>query len=142
MTRVLLIGLKPEAVDFSDPDLPPGATAEKIAAGIEVTLADMAARGWEVAFCSILSDDSVEATIAECLADRWDCVVIGGGIRIPRRSLQLFERVVNAVGRGAPGTPIAFNTLPNDSADAAARWLPAATGGGNGAAKDRSDARP
>ena len=35
MTRVLLIGIKPEAVDISDPDLPPGTMAEKIAAGIE-----------------------------------------------------------------------------------------------------------
>jgi hypothetical protein len=34
MTRVLLIGIKPEAVDVSDPDLPPGTTTEKIAAGI------------------------------------------------------------------------------------------------------------
>ena len=29
MTRVLLIGIKPEAVDVSDPDLPPGTTPEK-----------------------------------------------------------------------------------------------------------------
>lgn len=123
MTRVLLIGIKPEAVDFSDPDLPPGLNAEKIAAGIEATLADMKARGWEAGFCSILTDDSVEATIAECLSEKWDCVVIGGGIRIPASGLQLFERVINAVHLGAPGTPIAFNTTPNDSGDAAARWI-------------------
>ena len=123
MARVLLIGIKPEVVDFSDPDLPPGITAEKIASGIEATLADMKARGWEAAFCAILADDSAEAKIASCLEQPWDCVVIGGGIRLPSRSLLLFERVVNAVGRGAPGTPIAFNTSPNDSADAAARWL-------------------
>ncbi|MGD0104731.1 MAG: hypothetical protein ABSC06_11910 [Rhodopila sp.] len=53
MTRVLLIGIKPEAVDVSDPDLPPGTTPEKIAAGIDATLSDMKARGWEAAFCSI-----------------------------------------------------------------------------------------
>ena len=123
MTRVLLIGIKPEAVDFSDPDLPPGITAEKISAGIEATLNDMTGRGWESAFCSILTDDSAEATIATSLAERWDCVVIGGGIRIPSRNLQLFERVVNAVHRGAPETPLAFNTSPNNSADAAARWV-------------------
>ncbi len=41
MTRVLLIGIKPEAVDVSDPDLPPGTTPEKIAAGIDATLSDM-----------------------------------------------------------------------------------------------------
>ncbi len=34
MTRVLLIGIAPESVDVSDPDLPPGTTAEKIADGI------------------------------------------------------------------------------------------------------------
>ncbi len=123
MTRVLLIGIEPEAVDVSDPDLPSGTTPEKIAAGIDATLSDMKARGWEGGFCSILPDDSAEATIAASLAERWDCVVIGGGIRIPSRGLSLFERVINAVHRGAAGTPIAFNTSPGDTADAAARWL-------------------
>jgi hypothetical protein len=123
MTRVLLIGIKPEAVDFSDPDLPPGTTAEKIAAGIEATLSEMKARDWEAGFCAILADESAEATIAASLAEPWDCIVVGGGIRIPSRGLLLFERVINAVHRGAPETPIAFNTSPNNSADAAARWL-------------------
>lgn len=123
MPRILLIGLKPEAVDFSDPDLPPEATPEKIAAGIEATLSDMQARGWTAEFCAILADPTAETTIAAALAHPWDCIVIGGGIRIPKRSLPLFERVINAVHRGAPTTPIAFNTTPNDSADAATRWL-------------------
>ena len=123
MPSVLLIGIEPEAVDFSDPDLPPGATPETIAAGIASTLSDMEAKGWRAAFCSILTDDTAEATIATSLAEHWDCIVIGGGIRIPSRGLHLFERVINAVHRGAPATPIAFNTSPNDSADAAARWI-------------------
>ena len=123
MARVLLIGIKPEAVDFSDPDLPPGLTAGKIAAGIESALADMTARGWEGAFCGILPDDSAEAALSVSLGEKWDCIVIGGGIRLPSAGLLLFERVLNAVHRGAPGTPIAFNTSPDESADAAARWL-------------------
>ena len=126
MIRVLLIGIEPEAVDISDPDLPPGTTAEKIAAGIGETLADMKARGWEGGFCSILPDESAEETIASSLAGKWDCIVIGGGIRVPARSLPLFERVINAVHRGAPGTPIAFNTSPSDTADVASRWLASA----------------
>ncbi len=56
--RVLLIGIKPDAVDTSDPDLPPGITQEKIAEGIEVALSDMRNRGWQPEFCSILPDDS------------------------------------------------------------------------------------
>lgn len=123
MTRVLLIGLAPEAVDTADPDIPPGTTTESIAAGIEATLSDMRSRGWQAGFCSILPDDSAEATIAASLAGRWECIVIGGGIRVPASSLMLFERVINAVHRHAPETPIAFNTTPDDTADAAARWL-------------------
>ncbi len=123
MTRVLLIGITPEAVDTSDPDLPPGTTQEKIAAGVDATMSDMRARGWDTGFCSILTDDSAEATIAASLAEVWDCIVIGGGIRIPSQLLPLFERVINAVHHGAPGTPIAFNTSPGDTGDAAQRWL-------------------
>lgn len=40
MKRVLLVGFDPVTVDFSDPALPPGKTAEKIHAGIKLALAD------------------------------------------------------------------------------------------------------
>ena len=53
----------------------------------------------------------------------YDCVVIGGGLRLPPKSLALFETVVNIVHKGAPNAAIAFNTRPEDTADAAARQL-------------------
>ena len=56
-------------------------------------------------------------------AQTYDCVVIGAGIRQPPRNLPMLETVINAVHRAAPGATIAFNTHPEDSADAAARWL-------------------
>ena len=56
---------------------------------------------------------------------RHDCVVIGAGIRQLSRNLPMLETVINAVHRAAPGATIAFNTHPEDSADAAARWLKA-----------------
>ena len=40
-----------------------------------------------------------------------------------QKSLLLFETVVNAVHKAAPNAAIAFNTRPEDTADAAARWL-------------------
>ena len=43
MKRVVLIGLDPGTVDFSDPALPPGMTGEKIHAGVKLALADFAA---------------------------------------------------------------------------------------------------
>jgi len=54
---------------------------------------------------------------------RYDCVIIGAGVRLPPRGLALFEAVINAVRKAAPGAAIAFNTPPDDSADAAARGL-------------------
>ena len=124
MTGVLFIGLIPAAVDFSDPAIPAGTTREQIAAGIEEALGDMRRRGWQAEFCGILPDASAEATIADWLRKaRWDCIVIGAGVRMPTRNHELLERVVNAVHRGAPQTPIAFNRRPEDTTAAAARWL-------------------
>jgi hypothetical protein len=59
-------------------------------------------------------------------ATAYDCVVVGAGVRLPPKSLLLFEAIVKAARKFAPNTPIAFKTVPEDSADAAARWLSAA----------------
>ena len=45
MARVLLLGLQPEAVDYSDPALPSGMDAKKIQAGIDLALKQMTDRG-------------------------------------------------------------------------------------------------
>jgi hypothetical protein len=124
MTRVLFVGYDPEAVDFSDPALPPGMTAEKVHAGIAVAMKQFTERGWEADLGFIRPDETAGPTVERQLASkRYDCVVIGAGVRLPPRGLVLFEVVVNAVHKAAPGAAIAFNTVPQDSADAAARWL-------------------
>jgi hypothetical protein len=124
MTRILLLGYAPETVDFSDPALPPGMTAEKVHAGIAVALKQFAERGWESDVCFIRPDETAGPTVERQLGSTsYDCVVIGAGVRVPPRSLALFEAVINVVHKAAPGAAIAFNTRPDDSADAAARGL-------------------
>ena len=125
MTRILLVGYDPDTVDFSDPALPPGMTAEKVRAGIAVALKQFAERGWEADVGFIRHDETPGPTAERQLASTtYDCVVIGAGIRLPPRRLAIFEAVINAIHKAAPGAAIAFNTRPEDSADAAARWLP------------------
>ena len=125
MTRVLLVGYEPETVDFSSPALPPGMSVEKIRAGIALALKQMTDRGWEGDLCLIRPDETAVQTVERHLASaNYACVVIGAGVRLPPQSLALFEAVVNAVRRAAPAAAIAFNTRPEDSADAAARWIP------------------
>jgi hypothetical protein len=124
MRRVLLVGFDPATVDFSDPALPPGMSAEKIHAGTNLALADMSGRGWLAENCFINPDDTAATTVAHCLAShRYDCVVIGAGVRLPPSRLGVFEAVVNAIHHAAPQAAIAFNTRPDDSGAAAARWI-------------------
>ena len=124
MPRILLLGLVPETVDYSDPALPPGMTAEKVHAGIAVALKQFTDRGWESDVGYIRPDETAGPTVERQLrSTNYDCVVVGGGVRLPPRNLALFEVVINAIRTVAPGAAIAFNTRPDDSADAAARGL-------------------
>ena len=124
MTRVLLLGYDPETVDFSDPALPPGMTVEKVNAGIAVAMKQFAERGWEGDVGLIRPDETAVPAVERLLASKnYDCVVVGAGVRLPPRGLAFFEVVINAIHRAAPGAAIAFNTRPDDSADAAARGL-------------------
>jgi hypothetical protein len=124
MTQILFIGQTPETVDFSDPALPPGFNAEKIHAGIAIGMATMEDRGWQADLCLIPPDKTAGPLLEKQLATTtYDCVVIGAGLRLPPKSLSLFEVVINAVHKAAPNASIAFNTGPETTADSAARWL-------------------
>jgi hypothetical protein len=124
MKRILLLGLDPETVDFSDPALPPGMTVEKVHAGIAVALKGFTDRGWESDVGYIRPDETAGPAVERLLrSTKYDCVVVGAGVRLPPRNLPLFEVVIDAIRKAAPEAPIAFNTRPDDSADAAARWV-------------------
>lgn len=126
MARVLLVGLDPDTVDFSDPALPPGMNAEKVRAGIALALNQFTERGWESDVGYIRADETAGPTLErQLLSASYDCVVIGAGVRLPPRHLALLEILINTIRKTAPGAAIAFNTRPDDSADAAARWIAA-----------------
>ena len=114
--RVLVLGLDPYRVPGPwDP--------EPVAQGIEAGKARFVERGLGAEFCLVGLDgsDDVEAVITTALGARpWECVVIGGGIR---GDLGLLERVTNLVRRHAADAAIAFNSSPDDTFDAATRWV-------------------
>lgn len=113
---VLVVGFDPYRVPVPD--------AGAVAAALDRGRARFADFGMTAEDCLIGLDDRIEADVVSALTRRsWDCVVIGGGIRKPPQALELFEQVVNLAHRHAPQAQIAFNTSPEDSADAAARRL-------------------
>jgi hypothetical protein len=114
--RVLVIGLDPGKIPGWDP--------EPVVAAIKRGQARFGEYGIEADMCLVVPDESAEAAIVEALTrDDYACVVVGGGIRKHEPLLELFEKVVNLVRQHAPGAAIAFNSSPEDTADAALRWL-------------------
>ncbi len=124
MKKFLIIGIDPEAVDYSDPNVPVGMTAEKLFADLADTQKQFADQGDHVDICAIQLDGSAEATVTAQLArSTYDCILIGGGIRKRDENLEMFERIINSIRRHAPSTPIGFVNGPQDSPKAAARIL-------------------
>ncbi|KAB8194704.1 hypothetical protein FH608_016115 [Nonomuraea phyllanthi] len=114
--RVLVIGLDPAKLQGWDP--------EPIQAAIARGRARFDDHGIEADWCEVAPDENPEEAIVEALTGgRYACVVIGGGIRKHEPLLELFEKAVNLVRRHAPDAAIAFNSSPEDCADAALRWL-------------------
>ena len=124
-TRVLVLGQDVTTVDYTSPALPPGRSAAVVTAGLEAARASLVARGCEVDMLQVLPDlAAAEAAVVAQLTGRsYAVVVIGAGVRNPPPMLPLFETLLNAVHRHAPGARIAFNTRPDDSDAAAIRWL-------------------
>jgi hypothetical protein len=116
--RVLVLGFDPYRV--------PGPWDPRpVADGIEAGRREFAEHGLPVEFCLFGLDgsDDIEAVVTAALRSRrWDCVVVGGGVR---NQPDLFEPVINWVHRLAPDAAIAFNDTPSDTYTAAARWVSA-----------------
>lgn len=122
--RVLFIGEDPESAGaVNDPAIPKDITPEKIQAGIAKATDDMRARGWDPVFCAVKLDPAAAAAaVREALASgRFDCAVIGGGVRLPASRVPLLETLVNLLRREAPDTAVGFNTGPETTPEAVER---------------------
>jgi hypothetical protein len=125
MARVLIIGIDPDEVDFSDPALPPGLTAALIRQGIVRGQEALDRAGHAVEHMFVPADPSRLQAFAQRLeADRFDCVIVGGGICLPPRNRTLFEAALNVIARSRHHPAIALVSRPEEVADAAARVLP------------------
>ncbi|MGX1103462.1 hypothetical protein AB7M47_001845 [Bradyrhizobium elkanii] len=118
---VLAIGLDPTFVDLS---VMPQFTPELVRSYLDAQIEGLRTLGYDVESCLIDLGDTAEAVTAAALnARRYDCVVIGAGLREPPERLLLFETILNRVHRLAPDAAICFNTRPADTAAAVQRWV-------------------
>ncbi len=122
---VLVIGLDPNLIDFSQPQFADtGMNAEKILAGAKASEDELTRLGYSVQTCLTDFGETAEAVVQKTLEQkRFDCVLIGAGIRAIPGNFLLFEKLINVVHAHAPQAKICFNTNPGDTAAAVQRWL-------------------
>ena len=121
---VLVIGLDPTLIDFSQPGYAPGMDATKVLAGLKSSEEELTGLGYSVEMCLTDFGETAETVVEGRLEQRrFDCVLIGAGVRANPSNLLLFEKLINVVHEHAPQAKICFNTLPSDTAAAVQRWL-------------------
>lgn len=120
--RVLLIGLRPDAVDFSQFG---GLDAASLTTGLAAALDDVVAAGFAAEWCLTTAEwDSAGPQLAAALAGReFAAVMIGAGVRTIPTHLRLFEQMLNLVVERAPGARVCFNTSPATTREAVLRWV-------------------
>jgi DNA-binding LacI/PurR family transcriptional regulator len=120
-----VIGLDPTLIDFSHPDYAAtGMDAAKVLAGLKSSEDELTRLGYSVQMCLTDFGETAEAVVRNQLRQRrFDCILIGAGIRTIPSNFILFERLVNVVHEHAPQAKLCFNTKPSDTAEAVQRWL-------------------
>ena len=121
---VLVIGLDPTLIDFSQPGYAPGMNATKVLAGLKSSEEELTRLGYSVQMCLTDFGETAEKVVQMQLEQkRFDCILIGAGVRANPSNLMLFEKLINVVHEHAPQAKLCFNTMPNDTAAAVKRWL-------------------
>ena len=117
--QVLLIGFEPTTLDFSSF---PNFNAEKVMEGLKKGQEKGLELGYDIEICLIKPDGTDIDMISQKLSNsKFDCILIGAGIRVSPEYFLLFEKVVNIVHQKASSSIICFNTNPNDSLEAIQR---------------------
>ncbi len=123
-SNVLVIGLDPTLIDFSQPGYAPGMDATKGVAGLKSSEEELKGFGYSVQMCLIDFGETAEAVVRSRLQqEAFDCILIGAGVRANPSNLLLFEKLINVVHQHAPHAKLCFNTIPGDTAAAVKRWV-------------------
>lgn len=123
---VMVIGLEPTLIDFSDPFFAnsPGVSATGVLAGLKSAEDTLTRLGYSVHLCLTDLGETAEAVVRSQLErKRFDCILIGAGIRTMPSNFILFEKLINVAHEHAPQARLCFNTNPGDTAEAVRRWL-------------------
>ena len=123
--KVLLIGVDPKLIDSSLATTT-GWDTNRVRAAAQDINKRLMELGYEVQSCLVDPKETNEGIVSDILSkEKFDCIMIGFGIRgLPQHTV-LFEKIINTIHQKAPpsSTKICFNTNPNDTVEAVLRWI-------------------
>jgi hypothetical protein len=124
--KVLLIGIDPKLIDFSKSTTTTGWDANQVQAAGQDANKRLVELGYELQSCLVdLREETAESVVSDILSrEKFDCIMIGAGIRaLPQHTL-MFEKIINTIHQKAPpSSKICFNTNPSDTVEAVLRWI-------------------
>jgi hypothetical protein len=124
--KVLLIGVDPKLIDSSLATTT-GWDTNRVRAAAQDINKRLMELGYEVQSCLVDPKETNEGIVSDILSkEKFDCIMIGFGIRgLPQHTV-LFEKIINTIHQNAPppsSTKICFNTNPSDTVEAVLRWI-------------------
>ena len=129
--KVLLIGIDPKLIDFSKVTTAnitintAGWDANRVKAAGQDAGKRLTELGYEVQSCLVDLGKTAENVISDILSrERFDCIMIGAGVRMLPQNTILFEKIINIIHqKSSPSSKICFNTNPSDTVEAVVRWV-------------------
>lgn len=121
--KVLFLGIDPKLIDVNLATTT-GWDANRVKAVAEEANSKLTELGYEVQNCLVDLGESAESVVSDTLSrEKFECIMIGAGVRILPQHTVLFEKIINTIHQKAsPSSKICFNTNPSDTVEAVLRW--------------------
>jgi hypothetical protein len=122
--KVLFLGIDPKLID-TNLAATTGWDANRVKAVAQEADKRLTELGYEIQTCFVDLGETAERVVSDTLSqEKFDCVMVGAGIRMLPQYTVLFEKIINAIHQKAPpSSKICFNTDPSDTVDAVLRWV-------------------
>ena len=118
--NVLSIGIDPKLIRH-----PPGWDANKVQTALDDANKRLTELGYEVQGCLVDLGETAESVVSNTLSrEKFDCIMVGAGVRVLSQNTILFEKIMNTIHQKAPpSSKICFNINPADTVEAVIRWV-------------------
>jgi hypothetical protein len=124
--KLLMIGIDPKLIDFSKfTTTATGWDANRVQAAGQDANKRLIKLGYEVQSCLVDLGETAESVVSDTLSrEKFDCIMVGAGVRVLPQHTILFEKIINTIHQKAPpSSKICFNTNPSDTVEAVLRWI-------------------